>query len=46
MKNTEERIDEIIKDLGFKDQLDIDILKLQLEQLVIQAQLEQLQKDK
>lgn len=42
MKNTTERINEIIKDLGLTEQLDKDTLKLQLEALVIQAQLEQL----
>jgi len=46
MKNTEERIQEILQDMvNFKyEALDLSILKLQLEALVIQAQLEQLKK--
>lgn len=44
--NTEQRIEEIIfeqKELG---EIEKDILRLELEALVIQAQLEQLEKEK
>lgn len=45
--NTEERIKEIIESLDIDNVVgDKDILKLQLELLVLQAQLEQLQKEK
>lgn len=46
MKNTEERIKEIIQDMvNFKyDEISLKILQLELENLVTQAQLEQLQK--
>lgn len=43
--NTEERIEQILKELP-DNTYDKTILKLQLESLVIQAQLEQLQKEK
>lgn len=44
MKNTEERIKEILQDMAtFKyEALNMSILKLELENLVIQAKLEQL----
>jgi hypothetical protein len=41
---TQERIDRIIKESKLKNPLDIQILRLELESLVVQAQLEQLQK--
>lgn len=46
--NTEERIKEILQDMvKFEyDEVNIKILQLQLENLVIQAQLEQLEKEK
>lgn len=42
--NTEERIKEILKEFGCDNELDNQILKLELENLVTTAQLEQLQK--
>lgn len=42
--NTTERIEEILKNL--KSGIDFNILKLQLEALVIQAKIEQLQINK
>lgn len=44
MKTTEERINEILKKVPTMNLVDMSILKLMLEALVIQAQLEQLQK--
>jgi len=44
MKSTEQRIEEIMKEFPSGNSLDIKILRLMLENLVIQAQLEQLQK--
>lgn len=46
MKNTEERIKEIIQDMvNFEyNEISLKILQLELENLVTQAQLEQLQK--
>jgi hypothetical protein len=44
--NTEERINKIFSDLTELNDYQRDILKLQLEALVLQAQLEQLQKEK
>ena len=41
--NTQERIERIVKDFA-KSEIDKQILQLELETLVIQAQLEQLQK--
>ena len=46
MKSTEQRIEDILKEIGLVDDLDKEIIKLQLEALVIQAQLEQLEKEK
>jgi len=48
MKTIQERIDEILKEFNFFDKSDNDckIIRLMLEALVIQAQLEQLQKEK
>jgi len=43
--NTTERIEQILKDI-FIEKYDQDIIKNQLEALVIQAKLEQLQKEK
>ena len=42
--NTQERIERIVKDFA-KSEIDKQILQLELETLVIQAQLEQLQKN-
>lgn len=46
--DTTERIKDILQDMiNFKyDEISLNILKLQLEMLVIQAQLEQLEKEK
>lgn len=46
MKNTEERIKEILQDMvDFEyNEISLKILQLELENLVTQAQLEQLQK--
>jgi len=41
--NTQERIEEIIKDI---QPMNVELLKLQLESLVIQAQIEQLESKK
>ena len=48
MKNTEERIKEILQEMvNFKyNELNMVILKLELESLVTQAQIEQLKMDK
>jgi hypothetical protein len=43
-KTTTERIEEILKDLLPNEEIKKALLKLQLEALVIQAQLEQLEK--
>ena len=44
--NTEQRIEDIIFEQSNLDEQDKEILRLELEALVIQAQLEQLQKEK
>jgi hypothetical protein len=46
MKNTEERIKEILQDMvDFEyNEISLKILQLELESLVVQAQLEQLKK--
>lgn len=44
--NTEERIESIIKDLSKLSEIDKVILRLELENLVTQAQLEELRKEK
>ena len=46
MKSTEQRIEDILKEIGLVEDIDREIIKLQLEALVIQAQLEQLEKEK
>jgi hypothetical protein len=45
-KTTTERIEEILKEIGLVDDIDREVIKLQLEALVIQAQLEQLESKK
>lgn len=46
MKNTDQRIEEILQDMvNFEyNEINLKILQLELENLVIQAQLEQLKK--
>ena len=44
--NTEERIESILKEIGLVEDIDREIIKLELENLVIQAQLEELRKEK
>jgi hypothetical protein len=46
MKSTEQRIERILKETKLTNQLEKEILKLELESLVIQAKLEQLNKEK
>ena len=45
-KTTTERIEEILKEIGLVDDIDREVIKLQLEALVIQARLEQLESKK
>jgi hypothetical protein len=44
--NTEQRIEDIIFEQSLLDEQEKEILRLELEALVIQAQLEQLEKEK
>jgi hypothetical protein len=46
MKSTEQRIERILKETKLTNPLEKEILKLELESLVIQAKLEQLNKEK